>query len=119
MILASDGLWNCLESEDAVFAVGTWIEAYEGGGLENGKGRRKTAVDGEPAADKAESISFDEPVKIKPECFVVEDENVATHLVRNAFGGTQRQRFTGLMTVDTPLCRSMRDDMTVQVIFFG
>ena len=56
---------------------------------------------------------------MKPECFVVEDDKVATHLVQNAFGGSQRQRFTGAMTVDTPQRRTMRDDVTVQVVIFG
>ena len=120
MILASDGLWNHLSSEDAITAVAMWIKGNESGKLRNNEERRETAIDGGPAiVDKAEGISFEEFAKVKPECFVVEDENVATHLVRNAFGGSQRQRFTGVMTVDAPQCRTMRDDVTVQVIFFA
>lgn len=49
----------------------------------------------------------------------MEDENAATHLVKNAFGGKQRQLFTGVLTVEAPISKTMRDDVTVQVIFFG
>ena len=119
LILASDGLWNHLSSEDAVTAVSMWIKAKESRGVEEYMEKRETAIDGGPGlVDKAEGISFEEFSMVKPDCFVVEDENVATHLVRNAFGGSQRQRFTGVMTVDAPQCRTMRDDVTVQVVFF-
>jgi pyruvate dehydrogenase phosphatase len=55
---------------------------------------------------------------IKDENFVVEDENVATHLVRNAFGGGDHETLLGLTGLQAPLSRDGRDDITVQVIFF-
>ena len=49
---------------------------------------------------------------------MVEDDNVATHLVRNALGGADHEMLCGLTGIQPPLSRNARDDITVQVIFF-
>lgn len=120
LILASDGLWSHLSSEDAVHAISLWTNATK---LESlnvaGEGEEQAQGGGPAVLGKAEHISFWEPWKVGRESFVVEDENAATHLVKNAFGGKQRQLFTGLMTLGAPTSKMMRDDVTVQVIFFG
>jgi len=51
--------------------------------------------------------------------FVVEDKNAATHLVRNALGGKDNEMLSALLTLPAPYARRFRDDLTVQVIFFG
>ena len=51
--------------------------------------------------------------------FVVEDKNCATHLVRNALGGKDKDMVCALLTLPSPYSRRYRDDLTVQVIFFG
>jgi len=51
--------------------------------------------------------------------FVVQDSNVATHLVRNALGGRNQEQVSALLTLPAPISRRYRDDLTVQVIFFG
>lgn len=51
--------------------------------------------------------------------FVVEDKNAATHLVRNAMGGKDRDMVSALLTLPSPYSRRYRDDLTVEVIFFG
>jgi pyruvate dehydrogenase phosphatase len=51
--------------------------------------------------------------------FVVEDKNVATHLVRNALGGRDRDMVCALLTLPSPYSRRYRDDLTVTVVFFG
>ncbi|PYI04608.1 protein serine/threonine phosphatase 2C, partial [Aspergillus sclerotiicarbonarius CBS 121057] len=109
LVLASDGLWNHLSSEGAVEAVSKWAKATREGTL---------AEPGSGTAVAFGGISFWEYWKVKPEWFVYEDDNAATHLVKNAFGGLQRQLFTGVLTVDTPVSKTMRDDVTVQVVFF-
>ena len=43
----------------------------------------------------------------------------ATHLVKNAFGGSRRGLFCGVMSTYPPISRYVRDDITVQVVFFG
>lgn len=56
---------------------------------------------------------------VKPEYFVAEDENCATHLIRNALGGNRRSLFYGILNVGPPRSREVRDDISVQVVFFG
>ncbi|KIW91399.1 uncharacterized protein Z519_08295 [Cladophialophora bantiana CBS 173.52] len=51
--------------------------------------------------------------------FIVEDKNCATHLIRNALGGKDRDMVCALLTLPSPYSRRYRDDLTVQVIFFG
>lgn len=53
------------------------------------------------------------------ERFVFEDKNAATHLVRNALGGKDRDMVCALLTLVSPYSRRYRDDLTVEVIFFG
>ncbi|KAK3673281.1 hypothetical protein LTR78_006826 [Recurvomyces mirabilis] len=57
--------------------------------------------------------------KVSPKHFVVEDENCGIHLIKNALGGRRRDLFMGVMSVQPPLSRNVRDDITVHVIFFG
>ncbi|KAK5138308.1 hypothetical protein LTR08_003369 [Meristemomyces frigidus] len=51
--------------------------------------------------------------------FVTQDKNAATHLVRNALGGKDTDMLCSLLTLPSPFSRRYRDDLTVQVIFFG
>ena len=51
--------------------------------------------------------------------FVIEDKNAATHLVRNALGGKDQDQLSALLTLPSPFSRRYRDDLTVEVIFFG
>lgn len=65
--------------------------------------------------DKVKGLQW----RVKPEYFVYEDDNAATHLIRNAFGGNRRELFSGIITASSNRAREVRDDTTVQVIFFG
>lgn len=51
--------------------------------------------------------------------FTVEDENIATHLIRNALGGADIQQVSMLVSIPSPISRSYRDDLTVTVVLFG
>ncbi|KAI7698566.1 hypothetical protein KC353_g16909, partial [Hortaea werneckii] len=57
--------------------------------------------------------------RVSPKHFVNEDENCGIHLVKNALGGKRRDLFCGVMSLQPPLSRKVRDDITVHVIFFG
>jgi pyruvate dehydrogenase phosphatase len=109
IIMASDGLWEQMSSEQAVRLVEMWMVARKNGTI--GKGIAK------PAASIGVKGLYDEQ-KIKERNFVVEDENVATHLVRNAFGGGDLGTLLGVTGIPAPLSRDARDDITIQVIFF-
>jgi pyruvate dehydrogenase phosphatase len=110
VIMASDGLWDNLSSDQAVKLVEMWLVAHKEGTI--GKSPRKSrSTTGKP-------LKIDYEISAKEENFVVEDDNVATHLVRNAFGGADHERLCAIAGVQSPLAREVRDDVTVQVIFF-
>jgi pyruvate dehydrogenase phosphatase len=48
-----------------------------------------------------------------------EDKNVATSLVRNAFGGLDTHKTAQLLSIPAPRTRNFRDDITILVILFG
>ncbi|KAB8766448.1 hypothetical protein FH972_026608 [Carpinus fangiana] len=110
LILASDGLWDNMRSEDAVKCVAQWREAKRTGKLrQNWQQRAETG---------SEEKEFVGEWKATSEHFVFEDDNAATCLVKNALGGRRRGLFTGVMSLPSSLSRDARDDITVQVIFF-
>ncbi|CAD6945855.1 unnamed protein product, partial [Tilletia controversa] len=51
--------------------------------------------------------------------YTFEDDNLSTHLVRNALGGANRDRVAGLLAIPSPESRWYRDDITVNVILFN
>jgi pyruvate dehydrogenase phosphatase len=126
MIMASDGLWDRISSEHAVECVERWLEAKHRGGGSVAKDPRLQA---KPAKPHTQSILEDgiecDPENGKdidwmatPEFFAIQDENAATCLARNAMGGTRRNLFTAVMSVDGPSARNAVDDTTIMVVFF-
>ncbi|PCD29360.1 hypothetical protein AU210_011898 [Fusarium oxysporum f. sp. radicis-cucumerinum] len=106
VILASDGLWDMMSNEDAVSCVSRWLVAKK-----NGKP--------EPFKETKFEGKLEDGWKATPEHQVIEDlDNAAVCLVKNALGGSRRGLFLGAMTTYPPMSRNVRDDMTVQVIFF-
>jgi pyruvate dehydrogenase phosphatase len=108
LIMASDGLWDHMSSEQAVMLVGKWIEWTTAG--------RPRPTPPTTAFDNFD-LSLDWQVNEKT--VTTQDENVAVHLVRNALGGANHDILSGVLAFQPPLSRNARDDITVQVIFFG
>lgn len=46
------------------------------------------------------------------------DENVGTHLIRNAFGGGDGEELRKLLSIPAPFSRSYRDDVTCTVVYW-
>lgn len=134
VVMATDGLWEMLTNEEVIGLVGKWIESQssstgsasqfdkawqrifgskQGGDLpvevatEEGKGGQKTPFRGARQWGEGKDN------------YIVEDQNAATHLVRNALGGKNQEQVSALLTLPAPFSRRYRDDLTVQVIFFG
>jgi pyruvate dehydrogenase phosphatase len=134
LVLATDGLWEMLTNEEVVGLVGQWIESQAAGSSTSqfdaawskvfGSSNKPLPVeqnkDAGPEGQKT-------PIRVQqwginPDAkdrFVVKDKNVATHLVRNALGGSNDEQVCSLLTLPAPFARRYRDDLTVQVIFFG
>lgn len=132
VVLATDGLWEMLTNEEVVGLVGQWLEKEKGrpsssswSGMSWFSGV-KSALNvedstsgrtGEGQRAPIRQVQWD--IKGSDGRFVVEDKNVATHLVRNALGGRDRDLLCALLTLPSPYSRRYRDDLTVQVVFFG
>jgi pyruvate dehydrogenase phosphatase len=109
MILATDGLWDCMSNEQAVMLVEMWLKAKK-------DGKFKVL----PKMEKNDGLArrIPENRRVKDEDFVVLDDNCATHLVRNALGGGDEEVLCAVVGAAPSFSRSARDDITVQVVFF-
>ena len=122
VVLATDGLWEMLSNQEVVGLVGQWIES-----------QRKTQSTTEWAKSFFSSGSKALPIERhvqnamdadegqrapirqtqwqiegNDERFVFEDKNVATHIVRNALGGRNRDMVCGLLSLVSPYSRRYR-----------
>ncbi|OTA97243.1 hypothetical protein M434DRAFT_392192 [Hypoxylon sp. CO27-5] len=135
LVMATDGLWEMLTNDEVVGLVGKWIEtqAAEQSAPNSQLGSVWTKLFGpgkdlpvEPGQDGGPD-GQKTPIRLRQwgispdekERFVVKDKNVATHLIRNALGGKNEEQVCALLTLVSPFSRRYRDDLTVQVIFFG
>lgn len=137
LIMASDGLWDQISSEDAVACVQMWLEKNKPSDFleklnENSiTGLSDKILSEKPTFSSISDLSGEDDDcyydpeeccfrwKVSPKHFINEDENCGIHLVKNALGGKRRDLFTGLMSVQPPLSRYVRDDISVHVVFFG
>ncbi|KAJ4188149.1 [Pyruvate dehydrogenase [acetyl-transferring]]-phosphatase 1, mitochondrial [Fusarium solani] len=134
LILATDGLWEMLTNDEVVGLVGQWLETQtsvkSSWQFEMASSKIYSSQNQLLPVEQSKSEGPDgqkRPIRVRqwginPEAkdrFVVKDKNVATHLVRNALGGTNDEHVCALLMLSAPFSRRYRDDLTVQVIFFG
>lgn len=134
VVMATDGLWEMLTNDEVIGLVGKWIESQAKGSSSNSqfdsvwarifgsRGQGGLPVEAGHGADGrgGQKTPFRGMRQWgSSDAFVVQDMNVATHLVRNALGGKNQEQVSALLTLPAPFSRRYRDDLTVQVIFFG
>lgn len=130
VVLATDGLWEMLTNEEVVGLVGQWIEQQdqksssassntawlsswfkssaptplpvEKGGNMDKSGRSNSKGD-VPIRQQQWDLKSDSSAR-----FVTEDKNAATHLIRNALGGKDRDMVCALLTLPSPYSRRYR-----------
>ncbi|KAJ5367340.1 hypothetical protein N7541_001281 [Penicillium brevicompactum] len=133
IVMATDGLWEMLSNEEVVGLVGQWVEQQQSAmasgstskaWLQSWFGSQKelpveTAADGSAGGQRRPIRQQQYDIAGAASRFVVEDKNAATHLVRNAMGGKDKDMVCALLTLPSPYSRRYRDDVTVEVIFFG
>ncbi|KAJ1551016.1 hypothetical protein HK096_003647, partial [Nowakowskiella sp. JEL0078] len=100
MVVACDGLWDCVSSEEAVDMVGGFME--------------RQGMIAAPAYSKKSENEINSEISD----WVYEDANAATHLIRNAFGGSV-ENVGKLLAIPSPYSRKYRDDITATVLFFA
>ena len=112
LIMATDGLWDMLSNHQAVDLVGRW--------LETGAAKQKNS-NLEPTYEPFDFGRFWKGVswKFVEERTTVQDNNVAVHLMRNSLGGNHHELIAGRLAFSPPSSRRLRDDTTVQVVFFN
>ncbi|KAJ3211082.1 hypothetical protein HDU67_004790 [Dinochytrium kinnereticum] len=94
LVLATDGLYDELESEEVVSVVGEYMVSK---GL----------------------VSPQTDVPQRPNRWLHVDDNAATDLLRNALGGLDEEKTKKLLAIPAPYSRRYRDDITINVLFFG
>ncbi|TAQ85082.1 hypothetical protein B7494_g6601 [Chlorociboria aeruginascens] len=113
LVMATDGLWEMLTNEEVIGLVGQWIEKQStepsNGNIASSWAKifsaQQKGLPVEQGITRKEKEGQKTPIRQQQwgvkrgqnERFVVEDKNVATHLVRNALGGKDKDmgRFNG------------------------
>lgn len=123
LVLATDGLWEMLTNDEVVGLVGQWIENQAADQSSSqfeatwakifGSSKKRLPVekgseggpDGQKTPIRLQQWGVDPQAKDR---FLVKDKNVATHLVRNALGGTNEEQLCALLTLPAPFSRRYR-----------
>ncbi|KAG7194369.1 uncharacterized protein KQ657_004581 [Scheffersomyces spartinae] len=128
LVMASDGLYEMLSNEEIVGLVVKWMEkekmlkpqtSFWNFGFTQADNKLPDVAD--VTADKASK----KPIRKQKQTgtnlgYLLEDKNVATHLIRNAISnGGSKEQTSMLISIPSPTSRRYRDDLTVTVVFFG
>ncbi|KAG7892137.1 hypothetical protein KL905_003531 [Ogataea polymorpha] len=128
LVMASDGLYEMLTNEEIVGLVVRWMEKKKM--VRPKKSFMDTlwpsSKDKLPLVEDVTDQSSKSKQRVQTRRksnevgFLLEDENVATHLIRNALSnGGSKEEVNMLVSIPSPLSRRYRDDLTVSVVFFG
>ncbi|KAG9317363.1 phosphatase 2C-like domain-containing protein [Chiua virens] len=113
VVLATDGLWDKLSSEEVVALVGGHLKGLRG---TVSKTKLQTLV---PTSSGSPTVEGKDQVKGKVEgSWSFGDDELSVHLIRNAFGGGDVYGLRRLMSIPSPLARRYRDDTTVCVVWW-
>ncbi|KAL4402415.1 serine/threonine phosphatase [Malassezia pachydermatis] len=124
IIMATDGLWDLLSNEEAVGLVAGHLAGMRGAISANDLQRRCFQPSATIASNAATSTTETQPpvgvhhplLKAQNQQFTFEDDNLSTHLVRNALGGAAHERVGGLLAIPSPESRRYRDDVRISFL---
>jgi pyruvate dehydrogenase phosphatase len=102
LIMASDGFWDHVSSEQAVELVRRWIEWKDAGMSGKVTGTGKTAEEQKINRLDEWRWSWHDGV------LAIEDDNAATHLARNTLGGADDSFLQAVFGYDPPRSRNIR-----------
>jgi pyruvate dehydrogenase phosphatase len=115
LILATDGLWDELSSNDAVALVAAHISGQRGSIAKAQLSKQLPLL--EDFGDKTSA-----PLPHTPRSgnvkWAFRDEGLGMHLIRNACGGEDEIAIRKTLSIPAPYSRRFRDDITVAVITF-
>lgn len=126
IIMATDGLWDLMSNQEAVGLVAGHLAGIRGevraADLQQqcfSPSKSAPALAAKAAASDEKAPPSSEhgphhPLLRTPnhlQKFSFQDDNLSTHLVRNALGGAARERVAGLLAIPSPESRRYRDDV--------
>ncbi|SCU97319.1 LAMI_0F09626g1_1 [Lachancea mirantina] len=125
MVLASDGLYELLSNDEIASLVVKWMQhnpVVPGAAplRTSGPAGKLTPVrdTSEDAESQRPAFRYRSQTK-NPSEYLLEDKNVATHLIRNALSAKGNKDYVStLVSIPSPMSRKYRDDLTVTVVFF-
>lgn len=125
MVIGSDGLFELLSNEEVTGLVVRWMESNMVPKVpcDSPRGKlpdvRDISTDSESMRPAFRYKQYGHRGKNTAE-YLLEDKNVATHLIRNALSsGGSKEYVSTLVSIPSSLSRKYRDDLTVTVVFFG
>lgn len=119
LIMASDGLWDNLSSEQAVGLIAQWLQENDPSAvlqplslsdlldLEKVAAPARVEKGPIPRGRPGPKRAYTESIYAQEKRFVVKDDNAAVHLVRNALGGGDEDVLRGRLTVPPPYSRNL------------
>lgn len=126
IIMATDGLWDLMSNQEAVGLVAGHLAGIRGEVRAADLQQQCFSPSKSAPALAAKATASDEkappssehgphhPLLRTPnhlQKFSFQDDNLSTHLVRNALGGAARERVAGLLAIPSPESRRYRDDV--------
>jgi pyruvate dehydrogenase phosphatase len=115
LVLATDGLWDELSSEEVVALVGGHFAGIEG---TIPKSKLQELVPTMLGAPTVEGKEMQIEKKKDDGSWVFADENISTHLIRNAFRRGDDGQLRRVLSIPAPHSRRYRDDITVTVVWW-
>jgi pyruvate dehydrogenase phosphatase len=113
VVLATDGLWDELTSHEVVALVGGFLAGTRGNISSDSLSKIVPVSDGSLGVDGKEKRK-----QRRDDTWTFVDDNVSTHLIRNAFGGGNETKLRQMISIPAPYSRRYRDDITVTVIWW-
>ncbi|GLB34045.1 putative protein serine threonine phosphatase 2C [Lyophyllum shimeji] len=113
VVLATDGLWDQLSSEEVVSLVGGHLAGLKG---TVPKSELPSLVPTSTGTMGVEGKNKKKPTASGSWAFA--DDNVSAHLIRNAFGGGDEDHLRKMLSIPAPYSRRYRDDVTVTVVWW-
>ncbi|WWC85446.1 uncharacterized protein L201_000309 [Kwoniella dendrophila CBS 6074] len=116
VIMATDGLWDRLTSEESVLLTASYLSHPQHNDIPKIELPKLYPLQ-EPLSERPYPVQ--ELPQPKDESWAYEnDQNAATHLIRNSLAGANRKNRAELLSMTGKVSRWMRDDVTCTVIFF-
>ncbi|KAJ7639055.1 phophatase 2C family protein, partial [Roridomyces roridus] len=117
LVLATDGLWDELDSADVVRLVGGHLAGLSGS-VPKSKLSELVPTSSPSATLQGKGRAARQSREQEKGEWAFVDENPAAHLIRNAFGGADEGALRRLLSIPAPLARRHRDDVSVTVVWW-